>query len=108
VAFGRAPLPRSWPSAWTRVFDLTKAYWLVPGIAGVNPNEASVRSDAWAEWVVDGDLAYEVDAREIPADWPTGLIPLGKRLSLMRSRPTPTARARSMTSIPDSLPGPMA
>ncbi len=58
--------------------DLTKAYWLVAGIAGVNPNEASLGSAAWAEWVVDGDLAFEIDAREIPAAWPTGLIPLGK------------------------------
>jgi len=59
-------------------FDLTRAYWLVAGIAGVNPHEASIGSAAWAEWVVDSDLAYEIDAREIPADWPTGFIPLGK------------------------------
>jgi purine nucleoside permease len=59
-------------------FDLRRAYWLVAGIAGVNPNEASVGSAAWAEWIVDGDLGFEVDAREMPADWPTGFIPLGK------------------------------
>jgi purine nucleoside permease len=28
--------------------------------------------------VVDGDLAHEIDAREIPADWPTGYVPLRK------------------------------
>jgi len=61
-------------------FDLSKAYWLVAGIAGVNPNEGSIGSAAWAEWVVDGDLGFEIDAREIPADWPTGFIPLGKAL----------------------------
>jgi purine nucleoside permease len=59
-------------------FDLGKAYWLVAGIAGVNPHAASIGSAAWAEWVVDTDLAYEIDAREIPADWPTGYLPLGK------------------------------
>jgi len=59
-------------------FDLSRAYWLVAGIAGVNPHEASLGSAAWAEWVVDIDLAYEIDAREIPADWPTGYLPLGK------------------------------
>jgi purine nucleoside permease len=59
-------------------FDLSKAYWLVAGIAGVNPNEASIGSAAWAEWVLDGDLGFEIDAREIPAGWPTGFIPLGK------------------------------
>ena len=34
-------------------FDFTRAYWLVAGIAGVNPLEASIGSAAWAEWVVD-------------------------------------------------------
>jgi purine nucleoside permease len=59
-------------------FDLTRAYWLVAGIAGVNPLEASVGSAAWVEWVVDSDLAFEIDAREIPAEWSTGYLPLGK------------------------------
>jgi len=59
-------------------FDLRKAYWIVAGIAGVDPADASLGSAAWAEWVVDGDLAYEIDGREIPADWPTGFVPLGK------------------------------
>jgi purine nucleoside permease len=59
-------------------FDLSKAYWLVAGIAGVDPQDASLASAAWAEWVVDGDLAYEIDAREIPKDWKTGYVPLHK------------------------------
>lgn len=58
-------------------FDLTHAYWLVAGIAGGDPADASLGSAAWAEWVVDGDLAHEIDAREIPPDWPTGYFPLG-------------------------------
>jgi purine nucleoside permease len=57
-------------------FDLTKAYWLVAGIAGMNPDRGSLGSAAWAEWVVDGDLAREIDAREIPLDWKTGYLPL--------------------------------
>jgi purine nucleoside permease len=57
-------------------FDLTKAYWLVAGIAGINPARGSLGSAAWAEWVVDGDLAREIDAREIPAGWKTGYLPL--------------------------------
>jgi purine nucleoside permease len=59
-------------------FDLSRAYWLVAGIAGVNPNEASIGSAAWAEWVIDSDLGFELDAREKPAEWSTGFIPLGK------------------------------
>ncbi len=57
-------------------FDLTKAYWLVAGIAGINPARGSLGSAAWAEWVVDGDLAREIDAREIPSNWKTGYLPL--------------------------------
>ena len=57
-------------------FDLRRAYWLVAGIAGINPARGSLGSAAWAEWVVDGDLAREIDAREIPADWKTGYLPL--------------------------------
>jgi purine nucleoside permease len=59
-------------------FDLSHAYWLIAGIAGGSPNRVSLGSAAWARWVVDGDLGYEIDAREMPADWPTGYIPLRK------------------------------
>ncbi len=59
-------------------FDFTKAYWLVAGIAGIDPEDGSTGSAAWAEWLVDGDLAYEIDPREIPKDWTTGYIPLRK------------------------------
>ena len=57
-------------------FDLSKAYWVVAGIAGIDPADASLGSAAWAEWIVDGDLAHEIDAREIPPDWKTGMVPL--------------------------------
>src|SRR5579863_2694144 len=59
-------------------FDLRQAYWLVAGIAGIDPADGSLGSAAWAEWVVDGDIGYEIDAREIPKDWPTGYVPLQK------------------------------
>jgi purine nucleoside permease len=59
-------------------FDLTHAYWIVAGIAGGSPDRISLGSAAWARWVVDSDLGYEIDAREIPSDWPTGYLPLRK------------------------------
>lgn len=59
-------------------FDLTHAYWIVAGIAGGSPDRISLGSAAWARWVVDGDLGYEIDAREIPPDWTTGYLPLRK------------------------------
>jgi purine nucleoside permease len=60
-------------------FDLSKAYWLVAGISGVDPADISIGSAAWAEYLVDGDLAHEIDAREIPKDWDTGYFPLFSR-----------------------------
>jgi purine nucleoside permease len=59
-------------------FDLSHAYWIVAGIAGASPGRASLGSAVWARWVVDGDLGYEIDARETPPDWTTGYVPLRK------------------------------
>ena len=60
-------------------FDLSKAYWLITGIAGGDPLDVSLGTAAWSRSVVDGDLLYEIDAREIPAEWPYGLLPLGAK-----------------------------
>ncbi|MED5544555.1 MAG: purine nucleoside permease [Pseudomonadota bacterium] len=57
--------------------DLTQAYWLVAGIAGIDPQDASIGSVALARYVVDGDLAHEIDAREIPVDWDFGYFARG-------------------------------
>jgi purine nucleoside permease len=59
-------------------FDLTHAYWIVAGVAGVDPKVASLGSAAWARWVVDGDLAQELDPRDAPPDWPIGIVPYGR------------------------------
>jgi purine nucleoside permease len=55
-------------------FDFSHAYWIIAGIAGGNPERVSLGSAAWARWVVDGDLGYE-----IPGDWPTGYLPLRRK-----------------------------
>ncbi len=55
-------------------FDLSKAYWMIAAIAGVNPNQASIGSAAWIGNVVDMDLAMMVDPREAPKGWPTGFF----------------------------------
>jgi purine nucleoside permease len=67
-------------------FDLSRAYWLVAGIAGVDPDEASLGSAAWAEWVIDGSLMHEIDARDT-----AGLV----------ERPRP---ARSCQALPQPVP----
>jgi len=56
-------------------FDLSHAYWIVAGIAGVDPHAASVGSAAWAQWVINGDQGFELDARDMPPAWTTGIIP---------------------------------
>jgi purine nucleoside permease len=71
-------------------FDLSHAYWLVAGIAGVDPDAASIGSAAWAEYLVDGDLAHEIDAREIPADWPTGYFARNTQKPYDPKRPAPS------------------
>src|SRR5262245_40041217 len=53
-------------------FDLSHAYWLVAGIGGGDPADVSLGSAVWADHVIDSDLAYEIDAREIPPQWSTG------------------------------------
>lgn len=59
-------------------FDLTHAYWILAGTAGIDPAQASMASAAWAEWIVDGDIDNFVDPREIPKEWPDGHIPWDK------------------------------
>jgi purine nucleoside permease len=77
-------------------FDLSHTYWLINGIAGVNPRVASEGSAAWAQHVIDGDIAFEIDTREAPGDWPNGIMALGNKSPL--DKPV----------IPDWAPKPMA
>jgi len=60
-------------------FDLSRAYWLVAAIAGVNPATASVGSAAWIGDVVDTDYGYAVDPREAPAGWTSGMFPRDRK-----------------------------
>jgi purine nucleoside permease len=68
-------------------FDFSHAYWILAGIAGVDPNVASAASSSWARHVVDGDLAFEIDPREIPSGWTTGYVPLGRTSPFQPPRP---------------------
>jgi purine nucleoside permease len=58
-------------------FDLRKTYWLVNGIAGIDPASGPIGSAVWSENVVDGDAMREIDEAEIPAGWPYGLFAIG-------------------------------
>ena len=52
--------------------DLRQTYFIIAGIAGINPKLGTVGSAAWAKYAVDYSIAHEIDAREIPAGWPYG------------------------------------
>ncbi|WP_320819955.1 purine nucleoside permease [Thalassolituus sp.] len=71
-------------------FDLSHAYWLIAGIAGIDPEDASIGSAAWAEYLVDGDLAHEIDPREMPADWETGYFARYTKKPYDPNKPAPT------------------
>jgi purine nucleoside permease len=57
-------------------FDLSHAYILINGIAGVDPHEASIGSVAWASYVIS-DVARAIDPHDAPSDWPYGIFPIG-------------------------------
>ncbi len=57
--------------------DLRKTYWIINGIAGIDPLRGSIGSAVWAKNVVDGDAMREIDEAEIPAGWPYGLFAIG-------------------------------
>lgn len=58
--------------AFSDRFDLRKTYWLVAGIAGINPHDGTLGSAAWARYLVSWGLQWELDAPEAPRSWPTG------------------------------------
>lgn len=58
-------------------FDLTTTYFMIAGIAGVNPEVATICSVTFARYAVQVALQYEFDTREIPANFSTGYIPQG-------------------------------
>ena len=55
-------------------FDLRHTYFMVAGIAGIDPIQGTVGSAAWAKWLVDFGIQWELDAREIPPGWNTGYL----------------------------------
>jgi purine nucleoside permease len=58
--------------AFSDRFDLRHTYFLIAGIAGIDPARGTVGSAAWAKYLVDFGPQWELDAREKPANWPSG------------------------------------
>jgi len=53
-------------------FDFRKTWFLIAGIAGIDPARGTLGTAAWARWVVDSGIAHEIDAREMPKGWASG------------------------------------
>ncbi len=70
-------------------FDLRKSYWLINGIAGVSPHDASLGSAFWTDYVVNGELLHSIDPREIPKSWPDGFFTLDTSRPDQRPRVPP-------------------
>jgi purine nucleoside permease len=57
-------------------FDLKKTYFLVAGIAGIDPEQGTTGTATWARYLVDVGIAHEIDAREMPKGWKAGYLGL--------------------------------
>lgn len=63
-------------------FDLRHTYFLIAGIAGIDPHQGTTGSAAWARYLIDYGISWEIDAREIPGSagdstfpvWPYGYL----------------------------------
>lgn len=58
-------------------FDLSKTYFIIAGIAGIDPAKGTLGAAAWADYVVDGGLFHRIGRSEVPADWKSTIIELG-------------------------------
>lgn len=56
------------------LFDFTKTYFMIAGIAGVSPKVATLGSVTFAKYAISVELQYEFDAREIPTNFTTGCV----------------------------------
>ena len=70
--------------------DLSNAYWIIAGIAGIDPEDASIGSAVWSSYLVDGDLAHEIDPREMPSNWDFGYFARNTTSPFDPNKPAPT------------------
>ncbi|KAI9283880.1 purine nucleoside permease [Umbelopsis sp. AD052] len=59
------------------LFDLRKTYFMIAGIAGINPYVSTIGAVTFGRFAVQLELEYEIDAREMPSNFSTGLWALG-------------------------------
>lgn len=64
---------------YSRMFDLRQSYILIAGIGGVDPSDGTLGSALWARFAVDAGLHQEINPRQVPADWPSGVVGFGAK-----------------------------
>lgn len=60
--------------AMSPLLDLRSTYFLINGIAGIDPSVGTIGSATWARFAVDYGIAHEIDAREMPIGWKSGYL----------------------------------
>ncbi|WP_118180346.1 purine-nucleoside phosphorylase [Paraburkholderia phosphatilytica] len=55
-------------------FDLRHTYFMIAGIAGIDPSRGTLGSAAWAKYLVDFGIQWEIDARDAPRSWHGGYL----------------------------------
>ena len=84
---------------YSSAVDLSHAYIVIAGIAGIDPMQGTLGTAAWARYAVDFGYANEIDAREMPSGWPYGYFAVG---GTMPSDP-PTGDYRGTFRLDESL-----
>ena len=60
-------------------FDFRKTYFLLAGLAGINPAYGTLGSVTFARYEVEVSIQYEFDIRDLDSKFSTGYIPLGAK-----------------------------
>ena len=60
-------------------FDLNKTYFLIAGIAGIDPAQGTLGSGTWADFVVNGGLFHRLGKGEVPTEWTPTMVELGAK-----------------------------
>jgi purine nucleoside permease len=80
-------------------FDLRRTYFMIAGIAGIDPAQGTIGSAAWAKYLVDFGIQWEIDAREKPDSWPSGFLDYRTEVFALNAKLADTAFALSRNVV---------
>ena len=63
--------------AFTGQLDLSATYFVIAELARIDPSVGTIDSAVWVNDLVDAGIAWEIDARTLPAGWNTGYLGIG-------------------------------